>query len=57
MPMLWPADRAARHIKSRLARNQGRIAFPWPMYFLVWLLAAAPSPLVDRLLARAPRKA
>ncbi len=57
MPMLWPADRAARHIRSRLARNQGRIAFPWPMYLLVWLLAAAPSPLVDRLLARAPRKA
>lgn len=57
MPMLWPADKAARHIKSRLARNQGRIAFPWPMYFLVWLISAAPASLVDRLLARAPRKA
>ena len=57
MPMLWPADKAARHIKTRLARNQGRIAFPWPMYLLVWLISAAPPSLVDILLARAPRKA
>ena len=57
MPLLWPADRAARHIASRLARDQGRIAFPWRMYAGAWLLGVLPQPFVDWLLAKAPRKA
>ena len=32
MPMLMDAESAARLIKRRLARDDGRIAFPWPMY-------------------------
>ncbi len=56
MPFLMETDRAAEHIKRRLARNQGRIAFPWPMAAAVWLLMALPSGLVDRLVALTPRK-
>ena len=56
MPLLMDTDRAAALIARRLARNHGRIAFPWPMYLLVWLIAALPPILTDRLLARMPEK-
>ena len=56
MPFLWDADRAARRIVRGLARNQGRIAFPWPMYFGVRALQLLPQPLLERLMARVPRK-
>ena len=56
MPLLMEADDAAALIVRRLARNQGRIAFPWPMYLLVWLISALPSWLTDRLLSRMPEK-
>ena len=57
MPMLMPAERAARIIRRGLARNRARIAFPWPMYAAARLLATLPTGLVDPLLRRAPRKA
>jgi len=50
MPFLWPADRAAAHIKRRLTRDQGRIAFPWQLYAGTWLANAMPQALADRLL-------
>lgn len=56
MPMLMPADRAASIIIRGLAANRARIAFPWPIYALVRLLAALPASLVDPILRRAPRK-
>jgi len=55
MPFKWSAPRAAETIRRRLARNVGRIAFPWPMHFAAWLIAALPTPLTDRLLSLAPR--
>ncbi|HZD25600.1 MAG TPA: SDR family NAD(P)-dependent oxidoreductase [Alphaproteobacteria bacterium] len=55
MPFRWPAERAARHIRRRLARNQGRIAFPWQLYTAVWLISAMPSWLADRLMMASPR--
>lgn len=57
MPFLMDADRAARIIRRGLERNKGRIAFPWPMYALAWLLAALPDRLVDRFAHLAPEKA
>jgi len=57
MPFLLDADRAARLIRKGLARNRGRIAFPWPMAFAAWLVGALPDALVDRLTRRLPRKA
>ncbi len=56
MPLLMEAPRAAAIIKRGLARNKARIAFPWRLYAAVWLLAALPPALTDRLLARLPRK-
>jgi short-subunit dehydrogenase len=56
MPLLMPAERAARIIVRGLQRNRARIAFPWRMYAAVRLLAAMPAALVDPVLRRAPRK-
>jgi short-subunit dehydrogenase len=56
MPLLMTAERAARIVIRGLERNRARVAFPWPMYAAVRLLAALPAALVDPLLRRAPRK-
>ena len=56
MPFLMDAERAARIIVRGIAANRGRIAFPLPMAFAGWLLAALPIALTDGLLRRLPRK-
>ena len=56
MPFLMDAERAARIIRRGLARNKARIAFPWPMAALVWLLAALPPGWTDPLLRTMPGK-
>ena len=49
MPFLMDAGRAAAIVKRRLARNHARIAFPWPMYAVAWLIGALPPLLSDSL--------
>lgn len=56
MPFLMDAERAAAIIRRGLARNKARIAFPWPMYALVRLVAGLPSAITDPLLRRLPKK-
>jgi short-subunit dehydrogenase len=56
MPMLMDADQAARKIRRALRRNRGRIAFPWPVYFLVRLIAGLPVRLTDPMLRMLPKK-
>ena len=56
MPLLWPAERAARVIRRRLARNRGLITFPWPLRLAVYVGTLLPQRLVDLLTARLPRK-
>jgi len=56
MPFLMSAERAAAIVKRGLARNRGRIAFPFPMYFAIWLLGALPPLLTDPLLMRLAKK-
>ena len=56
MPLLMDADRAAAVISRGLARDRGRIAFPWPLYALTLLFTALPGPIVDPILRRMPRK-
>lgn len=56
MPMLMDVDKAASVIRRRLARGNALIAFPWPIYIFVRLMAALPNPVADRLLARMPEK-
>lgn len=57
MPFLMDADKAAACIRAGLARGRGRIAFPWPMAALAWLVATLPDPLAHALTRRGPRKA
>ncbi|MBI3505448.1 MAG: SDR family NAD(P)-dependent oxidoreductase, partial [Proteobacteria bacterium] len=56
MPFLMPAERAARIMLDGLARDRARIAFPWPLYAAVRMIAALPPGLLDPLLRRLPRK-
>ena len=56
MPFLMSPEKAALIIKEGLAKNHGRIAFPWPMYTLVRLFSALPSGLLEVLAGRLPRK-
>ena len=56
MPLLMDAPRAARIIQRGLARNQGRIAFPAPMYAMAWLLMSLPAAWTDALVRRLPAK-
>jgi NAD(P)-dependent dehydrogenase (short-subunit alcohol dehydrogenase family) len=56
MPFLMPVERAARIIQKGLARDRARIAFPWPLWAVVWLLNALPVGWTDRLASRMPEK-
>lgn len=56
MPFFMPGDKAARIIRRKLARNVGRIAFPWPMYMASWLGGALPDALVGAITRRMPQK-
>ncbi|MCW5730488.1 MAG: SDR family NAD(P)-dependent oxidoreductase [Alphaproteobacteria bacterium] len=56
MPFIMDAPNAASIIMRGLARNRGRIAFPWPMYALIRLVTMLPDRLVDRLMTRLPEK-
>lgn len=56
MPFFMEANTAAAVIKKGLEKNRGRIAFPFPMYALVWLMAVLPPCLTDLLVRLAPRK-
>jgi len=56
MPFLMPVDKAAGIIVRGLARNRGRIAFPWPMYATIRLAAMLPVFVVERLFSRLPDK-
>ena len=56
MPFIMSAEKAASIIVRGLRKNRGRITFPWPMAFAVWLLSAIPPSWIDPILARLPRK-
>lgn len=56
MPFLMEAERAAEIIARGLAKNRGRIAFPWQMYMAVWLFSALPVSWTEALASALPRK-
>ncbi|AMW33905.1 SDR family NAD(P)-dependent oxidoreductase [Haematospirillum jordaniae] len=56
MPFLMPAKKAAHHIVRGLAKNKGRISFPWPVILTSWLLATLPDLWADQLTRRFPQK-
>jgi short-subunit dehydrogenase len=56
MPFLMSAERAATIIRGRLARGEGRIAFPWTMYVAIRIFAALPQTAIDIIAAKLPKK-
>ncbi|WP_142848356.1 SDR family oxidoreductase [Telmatospirillum sp. J64-1] len=56
MPLLMPADRAARIIRRGLEKNRARIAFPWPTAFAAWSAGAMPAALSDIIGRMLPKK-
>lgn len=51
-PFLWPASRAARRIRTDLAADRARIAFPFLLAVGCWGLALLPAPISGFLLRR-----
>ncbi len=47
MPFFMSAEKAADIIGSRINRNVGLIAFPWPIRFGTWLLSILPNRVSD----------
>ncbi len=56
MPFLMEADQGAAIIARRLARGQGRIAFPFATYGIACAVAALPHGVSTRILSRLPKK-
>jgi short-subunit dehydrogenase len=56
MPFLLDVDKAATHIIKKLKRNSSRIAFPFPLYFIIWLMSCLPPFITDPIFARLPEK-
>jgi len=56
MPFLMSAERAAKIIQRGLAHNKARIAFPFPTYFLSWLLGSLSPAMTDPIFRRLPKK-
>ncbi len=56
MPFLMSVEKAAQKIKLALTKNKSRIAFPFPLYAVVWLATLLPPCLTDFIFARLPKK-
>ena len=56
MPFLMEAEKAAQTIQAGIAKNKGRIAFPWPMFLTLWIFAALPDWLMQKILVYLPKK-
>jgi len=57
MPFFMEADKAAQIILSKVDRNIGLIAFPWPMRFATWALSILPFALNEQINRFLPKKA
>jgi short-subunit dehydrogenase len=56
MPFLMKVEKCAALIKRELAKNKSRIAFPFPLYFVVWLSSLISTSITDPIFARLPGK-
>ncbi len=56
MPFLIDVKKAAQIIKKSLAKNKSRIAFPFPLYFIVWLATLISTKITDPIFAKLPKK-
>jgi len=56
MPFIISSTKCAQIIKNGLAKNKSRIAFPWPLYFVVWFATLISNKITDPIFARLPSK-
>jgi len=56
MPFLMETAAAADYIAKKLAKNQGRVTFPWPLAFAVWAFSCLPARLTEWVYAVLPAK-
>jgi short-subunit dehydrogenase len=56
MPFLMQTERAAEVIAQGIAANKGRIAFPWPLALMAWIMTTLPDRVIGALTSRLPRK-
>jgi short-subunit dehydrogenase len=56
MPFLMTPEKASQKIIKGLQKNKSRIAFPFGLYFVVWLATLLPPCLTDRIFAKLPKK-
>ncbi len=56
MPFLMTTDKATQIIKRGLEQNKSRIAFPFPLYFVVWLATLLSTKITDPIFAKLPGK-
>ncbi len=56
MPFLMEVERAAKIIKCGLKSNKSRVAFPFPLYFVVWLATLISTKITDPIFAKLPGK-
>ena len=56
MPFMVPAEKAAKIIAQGLAKNKGRIAFPWQTAFAAWCFSILPDSWAQPLLRKLPGK-
>lgn len=56
MPFFMETDKAAKLIVKGLARNKGRIAFPWQTYMLAGFIGLLPQSWSEKLLVKLPQK-
>ena len=56
MPFLMTPEKAVTIIKRGLAQNKSRIAFPFPLYFVVWLSTLLSPKITDPIFAKLPGK-
>jgi short-subunit dehydrogenase len=56
MPFLMPVEKASEIIVEQLEKNKSRIAFPFPLYFIVWLATLISTKITDPIFAKLPSK-
>jgi len=56
MPFLMSVEKCAQKIKKSLEVNKSRIAFPFPLYFIVWIATLVSTKITDPIFAKLPAK-
>ena len=56
MPFFWETEKAAKIIATRIDKNIGLIAFPWPVRFSAWFMSILPNRISEYIYNRLPHK-